>query len=500
MVKSKKLIDSFFNAILGIMESKEKLNNYNEFPIPDHDAGINAYLTLKPCLKLIEYREKDINEFIKKIEEKLEYSSAGNIGIILHLFIPEFLSLFTKGLLPEPESIKDFSVRMIERIKSVFTWAPEGTPVSLFSYLKEQPEVIFRENFSDIIAHKLNEWKNKLDLQKEKGVPDSGLYALCLFLEKFMKGLKTKEELSDIYEKLKHVEEEKENNMNIYEGDFPIFVDSSADITNELMDIYRVGIIPLQIIISSKRFREGFEINREEVYKEIKLMEKEITTSQPSKFDIEKAIKSLIDRSKEILIITISKGLSGTWNTVKSVADKIGKGKVTVFDSEFVSLALTLFAIRAREKLQKGQKFQDVVNHLIRIREKSFLFFTLRTFENIVKSGRISWAQGKIASFLKMRPIMTLEKGRDINRTGVAFGDKGVMKKIISILKNKLDPSIYYDFGIAHIEREDVVNFFKDKLHKNFKVRKLLVSSLSPVIAIHVGYGAYGIFAIPYYE
>lgn len=500
MVKSKKLRDSFFNAILGIIENREKLNNYNEFPIPDHDAGINAYLTLKPCLKLIECDEQDTNEFIKRVEEKLDYSSAGNIGIILHLFLPEFLSLFTKGLSPEPRSIRDFSARMIERIKSVFSWAPEGTPVSLFSYLQEEPEVIFKENFSDIIVQKLDEWKDKLDLQKEKGVPDSGLYALCLFLKKFMKGLKGKENLSDIYEKLKHVGEEKEINMNIYTGEFPILVDSSADITNELIDIYRVGIIPLQIIISSKRFREGFEITREEVYKEIKLMEKEITTSQPSRSDIERAIKGLIDSAKEILIITISKGLSGTWNTVKSVADKIGKGKVTVFDSEFVSLALTLFAIRAREKLQKGQKLQNVVKHLIKTKEKNFLFFTLRTFENIVKSGRISWAQGKIASFLKMRPVMTLEKGRDIKRTGVAFGDKGVMKKIISILKNKLDPSIYYDFGIAHIEREDVVKFFKDKLHKNFKVRKLLVSSLSPVIAIHVGHGAYGIFAIPYYE
>lgn len=62
-----------------------------------------------------------------------------------------------------------------------------------------------------------------------------------------------------------------------------------------------------------------------------------------------------------MLVITISSGLSGTFETIKAVAEKINKEKITVFDSKFISLALTIFAIRAREKIKQGTNFEELI-------------------------------------------------------------------------------------------------------------------------------------------
>lgn len=494
----KRLKTCLLKGIEGILNEKENLDRYNEFPVADHDAGVNACLTLNPLLKFLIENSDEPLLFIEKFREKLEYSSAGNTGIILSFFIPEFLKIFAEEEKPSRERIRKFFEQMISKLKSTFGHTPEGTPLSLFEYIKENPEILWEENFPEKIEIKLKEWAEMLEPQRKKGVPDSGLYALCIFIREFMKAMETDESFEKIIERIQHRGEEKEFVSRVYREKIAILVDSSADISHEIAENYRIGVIPLQIIIGAKRFREEIDIKRSVIYEKIRLIKEKITTSQPAKYDIEKSIRDVIEKAKKVLVITISKGLSGTWNAVRSVADKIEKRKIFVFDSGSVSLALTLFALRAREKLQKGMSFEDMLEYLHEIKERSFLFFSFRTFKNIIKSGRISWAQGKLAGLLRLRPVMTLEDGKEIKKIRVALGDKGVMKKILSILKEKIDASKYYDFGIAHIGREDVVRFFKEELPRHFRVRKFLVSSLSPAISIHVGYGAFGVFAIPY--
>jgi len=484
---------ALFKSIERIRENIDLLNKYNEFPFADHDTGTNLYITLEPLYEKIE-NIGNFEELINETKRIVTRFSAGNVGVLFSAFLPDFIYIFKEK--QDKEKIKRTFKEIIENLGKSFENPQPGTALSLFEYITENPDLLKSENFCKKIEPELKKWTLLIPEQKKKGYPDSGLFAVSLFIDEFLKAMKS--ENIDIKKNTNYKKEKRKFIKDFFfDEDVSIIVDSSADISEELARKHRIGIIPLQFFIGIKRFRDGLEIKREEIYKKIKEMKENLSTSQPSIDDIEEIIKRACEKARKTLILTIAGKLSGTFGTIKAVAENISKDKVHVFDSKFLSLALTIFALRAREKIKEGVSFDKMLEYLREIRDKSVLLFSLKTLKYLVKSGRISWGQGKIATLLNIKPVMILDDG-EIKKVKVAFGDKGTMKKIIELLEEKLDKNFEYDFAVAHVEREEVIEFFKKNLREKFKMKKFYVSSLTPVISIHVGPGAFGVFAVPY--
>ncbi|NIA22576.1 MAG: DAK2 domain-containing protein [Proteobacteria bacterium] len=83
------IIEMLKSGLDTLYKYKNYVNSLNVFPVPDGDTGSNMYVTLKDALEGVGSRE---NKGFKKIINNAIYSSRGNSGTILSMFLKGSLS------------------------------------------------------------------------------------------------------------------------------------------------------------------------------------------------------------------------------------------------------------------------------------------------------------------------------------------------------------------------------------------------------------------------
>ena len=81
---------------------------------------------------------------------------------------------------------------------------------------------------------------------------------------------------------------------------------------------------------------------------------------------------------------------------------------VHLFDSRSASLGLGMLGLRAAELAESGWKAPDIVTELERIRRQSGMFLTVDTYDNLIRSGRVSRGKAWLGGLLDVKPILTL--------------------------------------------------------------------------------------------
>lgn len=110
-----------------------------------------------------------------------------------------------------------------------------------------------------------------------------------------------------------------------------IVTDSSADLPQELLQKYDITVVPLTVTIDEKEYAEGVDIKPEEFFEKMFASDKLPKTSQPSPAAFAKIFSSF-GEDAEVLCLTISSGLSGTYQAA-CLGKELSNAKVTVFDT-----------------------------------------------------------------------------------------------------------------------------------------------------------------------
>ena len=95
-----------------------------------------------------------------------------------------------------------------------------------------------------------------------------------------------------------------------------LLVDSGTDVPQDVIDTYGIYMVPLQIIYKNRTYTDKIDITPEEVYQ--RFSEEIPSTSLPDGQTIQKTIDQIkADGFEKVLIVTISSGLSGTYNVMR---------------------------------------------------------------------------------------------------------------------------------------------------------------------------------------
>jgi DegV family protein with EDD domain len=199
-----------------------------------------------------------------------------------------------------------------------------------------------------------------------------------------------------------------------------IIVDSTADVTPEVEQ--RVGVVPLTIHFGQEHFVDGVDIDHKVFYEKLASCEVLPTTSQATPFDFTQAYEKAIENGEDVVVITISSLLSGTYQSAVIAAEDF-PGRVYVVDSKTVTIGSAILADYALQLKDRGLCAADIAEKLTLERENIHLIALLDTLEYLKRGGRISKTVAFAGGLLSIKPIICLDGG-EVNLIGKARGSK----------------------------------------------------------------------------
>lgn len=277
-----------------------------------------------------------------------------------------------------------------------------------------------------------------------------------------------------------------------------IVCDSSVCFTPEKIKKYNVFIAPLTLIHNNTEYLDQETISKEEVHELLSKKEK-IMTSQPNLGSLIKLFEAIRDEGYEqILAVTLSSNLSGTYSAFNQAASHVEGCEIHVVDSFTIGgpVQQTVKLIRAMEL--NGVSIDEMITRINTFLLHTESFVYPQNLDQLRVSGRISKHAATLASLLKIKPLLYLENhGLTIEKFGTARTETKIFELLINHMKEQGVTPESYDFYYLHSDAKEITTRLRDAISESFGTHDAYIMDLPAAVATHAGLGTVAIQWIP---
>jgi len=191
-----------------------------------------------------------------------------------------------------------------------------------------------------------------------------------------------------------------------------IVTDSTSDITADEGAALGISVIPLTVLFGRETYLDRVTITTEEFYRRLTTENVFPTTTQPAPAEFAELYDKLADETNEILVLTISSKLSGTYDSAVNAARTMTKKcRIEVIDSERAAMGHGIVAIAAAEAAAAGATLDELVTLTRETLARSHWVCYFDTLDYLAKGGRIGRAKHLLGSMLSFKQILTVKDG-----------------------------------------------------------------------------------------
>ena len=211
-----------------------------------------------------------------------------------------------------------------------------------------------------------------------------------------------------------------------------VFVDSGSSIKQEEKERYGVEIFPLKILLGEKEYLDGIDLSLDKFY-EIFIGEKIFPkTSLPSMEETQNRVMECVAQGDDVIILTISSQISGTYSTFKMLFEE--EPKVCVIDTKTAVGGIRILV----EEINKyrDQPLDFVEQKVLELIPRVKVLAIPETLEYLHKGGRLSKTAYIAGSLVQLKPLIALDSiSGEVKLAGKARGIKKAMKEIVEFLE-----------------------------------------------------------------
>ena len=264
-----------------------------------------------------------------------------------------------------------------------------------------------------------------------------------------------------------------------------IVTDSLSDITGALTEELGVSVVPVYVRFGEQVYLDRVEITTEEFYRRLTSEDVLPTTTQPTPNDFAEVYKQVAKEADEILVITLSSKLSGTYQSAIHAKEMVAElpCRIEVIDSETVIMGLGLIVIAAVKAVKAGANLDEVAAMVRGAMPRSHAIMSFDTLKYLAKGGRIGKAQGLLGSLLSVKPILTVKDGEVSPVTRVRSRAAGA-----DYLYNFVAgfPKIE-ELAVEYATTPDEAEALADRIGALYPRERIYMANVSPVIGTYTG-------------
>lgn len=265
-----------------------------------------------------------------------------------------------------------------------------------------------------------------------------------------------------------------------------VVTDSVADLPDEVVKELDIGVVPILVRFGDKLYRDGIDLTSDEFYRMLEESRVLPATSVPSPRMFADVYDKLAEETDEILVITVSSRLSGTYDVaVQSVGLMQRKCRVEVIDSMWATMAQGFIVMEAAKAAKAGAGIDEAAQVARRTISRVDFLSTFDTLEYLHRGGRIGRAAAFLGSMLKINPLITLKDGvvEPVCRV------RSRAKAIERLYEFVMSYSYVEALAVEDTACPEEAEMLADRLSKKFQREHIYRSKMTPAIGTHTGPG-----------
>lgn len=194
--------------------------------------------------------------------------------------------------------------------------------------------------------------------------------------------------------------------------------------------------VPMKVIAEDKEFIDTPELDLQNMVDTLKNHKGKSGSSCPNVQEWLDAFEG----DEDIIGITISKNLSGSYNSAKQAAEEFMQThpgrKVFIVDSMSAGPEQMMLIEKMKELIEAGCDFETVKEKTLEYQNRTHILFCLESLTNLARNGRVSPAVAKIAGVLGMRVVGDAQNGQ-IVPIHKPRGHKKAMQTLVAMMEER---------------------------------------------------------------
>lgn len=273
-----------------------------------------------------------------------------------------------------------------------------------------------------------------------------------------------------------------------------VVTDSACDLTADLTEGRDLTVVPLTIRFGDEEFVDRTGLSSAEFWARCARSDVLPETAAPAPGAFQEAFEAAADDGCEgVACITLSAGVSATYQAAKTAADAVGpRIPVRVIDSRSLTVGLGLLVIEATDLAAEGAGLDEVAERVESLVPHMVVLGVVDTLEHLEKGGRIGGARALLGSLLSIKPVLAVVGGVVEEESKQRTRGRS-LRYLADKVRN--GPPIRR-LAVANGAAPDIDEFLHllDGVKSEFPV---VVTDLGPVVGTHSGPGTLGACVLP---
>lgn len=257
---------------------------------------------------------------------------------------------------------------------------------------------------------------------------------------------------------------------------------------------YPVKVIHSTLNLGGKEYEDFVDITADDFYATVvNNPEIAISTSQTPTGKIAEVYEEFVKEGyTDVVAITISSKLSGTYQGAVLAASMVDGINVHVVDSRSVSQGEVYLVLEAINWIKAGKSAKEIAERLEVMRENIKIYVLVDTLKYLVKNGRLSATSGFLGTLLKIKPLLhILPDGSLVPLEKIRTTSKA-RERLLEILVEDIKGK-NVDIFIAYTNNKSDAEVIKNLILEQRSDVKVELVPLTPVVGAHAGPGTLGV-------
>jgi DegV family protein with EDD domain len=253
-----------------------------------------------------------------------------------------------------------------------------------------------------------------------------------------------------------------------------------------------IVILPFTLELDGRVCRDGVDISHKEFYRMLPTLKAPAKTAAISPGVFLETFEHLAPSSEGILVVTIAKEMSATYNNAQLAANSFDRVPVEVLDSQTAAMAQGFAVMEAAKAARDGHSLYECYEIASDTAKRAELLAYIATFEYLKRSGRVNGVKALAATALSIKPVFSFKDGDAVlkaKKHSTAKAREYIAEETERFYRKRGPLQLAIFHADAEEEGRDLERMILDRIRVREEV---IFTEFTPVMGSHTGPGVVG--------